>query len=351
MDASCLLQLPCDDIIWKQGLWKKTLSLDELANRTLDTTEMQTGFAHVVVMVHILGRSAQYMLQEYNIRSRHPPWDPSSDFAAIESDLLHLESHLEMHKPLQQLLAPHVTASGVVHHQRTGPILFSRALFHLCYCLLNHPFLLRRRIDTSQKLAPKSFLSRAFNLGWQHAQYMIELIYDARSLGCVFQASFSGYCAIIAGSIAALQTYHENFGTHGKAQAILEETIGYLESVGHYWHNVSLMVSHSPSSHTLSQSLRFNVSTCRLTYPLKACALRRIKSDSSAFKDLCSSQPRIAALSLLDENRMWSVVDYSTISNEEVSESTQDQQPDASLWYNSWIDLFSTTEDGREFQL
>ena len=272
VDASCLLQLPCDDFVWKEGLWKKTLSLDELANRMLDTPERQGGFAQVVVMAHTLGRSAQYMLQEYNIRSRHPPWDPSSDFAAIGSDLLHLETHLEMQKSLREKLVPYITNNGIVDHQSTGPILFSRALFHLCYCLLNHPFLLRRRIDTSQKLAPASFLSRAFTLGWQHAQYMIELICDARSQGCVFQASFSGYCATFAGSIAALQTHHEDLVMRGKAQALLQETIAYLEDVGHYWHNVSSMVSLSSKYSIPSQPLRFNMFAVYLLHLRHACS-------------------------------------------------------------------------------
>ena len=244
VDASCHLQLPCDEIIWKKGMWKKTLTLDELSNRSLLIPERQGHYAHVIGMSFAIGRVAQYMLQEFNIRSRYPPWDPSSDFAAIESDLLHLQTQLEMDKPVQELLEPHIGPDGV-DHQNAGPIVFSRAFFHLCYCMLNHPFLLRQRLETAQLVAPASFLARAFKTGWQHAQHMIELIRDVRGVGCVFQSSFSGYCHIVAGSIAALCTHSDDPTTRTAAQSLLYETITYLEDVGQYWNNVTTMVRFS----------------------------------------------------------------------------------------------------------
>ncbi len=266
LDASCHLQLPCPEQIWEDGVWKRTLTLEELSNRTyLDPPETQGPFAHVIVMAYTLGRGAQYMLQGFNTRSRYPPWDPSSDFAAIESDLLHLETQLEMHKSIQEMLAPHIIPDGEMDHQRTGPIIFSRALYHLTYCMLNQPFLLRSRIGLGQHPAPASFLARAFDSGWQHALRLMELIRHARSAGCIAQSSFHGYCAIVAGSIAALHAHSENSDVSARAQALLQEAISYLEDVGQYWQNVSTMVSplisFSKRPHT---SYTVSVSFCNL---------------------------------------------------------------------------------------
>ena len=242
VDSSCHLQLPVDDAIWKEGLWKKTPTLDELTNRTMVNSEPQGHFAHVIVMAYTLGRGAQYMLQDFNIRSQYPPWDPSSDFAAIDSDLLHLETRLEISKPVQEMLAPHIDEFSVVDHQIVGHIIFSRALFHLSYCMLNHPFLLRRRIGKSRMSAPSSFLARTNHTGYLHAQNMIELIRFARSLGCVFQSSFSGYCITVAGSIALLHVRGDGSELSSIAWSLVQEAISYLESVGRYWNNVSTMV-------------------------------------------------------------------------------------------------------------
>ncbi|KAK1091312.1 hypothetical protein LTR48_006557 [Friedmanniomyces endolithicus] len=313
LDASCHLQLPCPEQIWEDGVWKRTLTLEELSNRTyLDPPETQGPFAHVIVMAYTLGRGAQYMLQGFNTRSRYPPWDPSSDFAAIESDLLHLETQLEMHKSIQEMLAPHIIPDGEMDHQRTGPIIFSRALYHLTYCMLNQPFLLRSRIGLGQHPAPASFLARAFDSGWQHALRLMELIRHARSAGCIAQSSFHGYCAIVAGSIAALHAHSENSDVSARAQALLQEAISYLEDVGQYLQNMSTM----------------------------ALILRQLSEKTFIFSEISSDRPRIATLSSADTDTMWTLIDYSTMSNEALAGVIQNQPPDANVWLDSWFELF-----------
>ncbi|KEF63226.1 uncharacterized protein A1O9_01203 [Exophiala aquamarina CBS 119918] len=321
VDASCHLQLPCDDTIWKNGLWQKTPSLDDLSNRALLHVERQGHFAHVIVMSYALGRGAQYMLQEYNIRSRYPPWDSSSDFAALELELMHLETHLETNKSIQEMITPHISAEGAVDHQSVGPIIFSRALFHLCYCMLNHPFLLRERLETSQLSAPASFLARAFETAWQHAQRMIELIRNSRRLGCVFQSSFSGYCMIVAGSIAALNVHHNVASTRATAEALLYEAIAYLEDVGQYWANVATM----------------------------AQLLRHLAENALLFRQLSCDQPQIQPLSQATSETMWSLVDYSTMSNDASTGLMENQSHETNLWFDSWFGMFGNMDIENDF--
>ena len=245
VDASCHVQLPCDEAIWREGSWIKTQSLDEIMNRTLSLAHRQAPLAQVIAISHVLGRCAQYVLQDFNIRGPHPPWDPGSDFAGIESDLLHFEAYLEMHKPVKHILQPHISAEGVVDNQSTGPIIFSRALFHLCYCLLNHPFLLRRRINTCRNLAPISFIQRSSEMAWLHAQQMISLIRESRDMGCSFHSSSSGYAVTVAGSIIASRAHGGDSLASEEAQILLEETFVYLDIIGQHWQNVKTMVFYS----------------------------------------------------------------------------------------------------------
>ena len=242
VDASCHLQLPSDESIWRGGLWTKTQSLDEMTNRALPVTQRQSSFALVIAIGQILGRSAQFMLQDSHIRDVHPPWDPSSEFVAMESDLLHFEGYLEIQLSVKDVLAPHISADGVVDSQSAGPIIFSRALFHLCYCLLNHPFLLRRRIDTCRNLAPMSFMKRSSDLAWHHAQQIMALTREARKCGCSFHSSSSGYAVTVAGSIIGLRTYDSDHQVLEKAHVLLDEAMVYLDTVGKYWGNVHTMV-------------------------------------------------------------------------------------------------------------
>ncbi|KAJ9605611.1 hypothetical protein H2200_010268 [Cladophialophora chaetospira] len=284
-------------------------------------TEPQGHFAHVIVLAYTLGRGAQYMLQDFNIRSHYPPWDPSSDFAAIESDLLHLETRLETSKSVQEILSPHIDQYGVVDHQSVGPIIFSRALFHLSYCMLNHPFLLRRRIENSRMSAPSSFLARTNHTGWLHAQNLIELIRLARSLGCVFQSSFCGYCITVAGSIALLHVGGDDAGLSSTAWGLVNEAISYLEDVGRYWNNVSSM----------------------------AHLLRETAKNAVAFEDFCTPQPQIATLSGPNTDAMWRLVDYSTMSNEVAAGLKVAHNPEADMWLDSWTDLFGRMDATADF--
>ncbi|KAL6918477.1 hypothetical protein FSST1_009972 [Fusarium sambucinum] len=311
VDASCHVQLPCDESIWREGLWVKTQSLDEITNRTLSVSQRQSPLAQVIAISHILGRCAQYVLQDFNIRGPHPPWDPGSDFAGIESDLLHFEAYLEIQRPVNEILSAHVSAEGEVDSQSTGPIIFSRALFHLCYCLLNHPFLLRRRINTCRNLAPISFIKRSSDLAWLHAQQMMSLIREARKLGCSFHSSSSGYAVTVAGSIIALRTYDEDPVAREQAQILLEEGLLYLGIIGQHWCNFRTMAS----------------------------TLRQIVYDEFSGRQL-SSLTQSLNMTLVEEEAIWAVVDYNTMSNQFGEDALMSGQESDGQITNSWIDLF-----------
>ncbi|KAM5529787.1 zn 2cys6 transcription factor [Fusarium oxysporum f. sp. phaseoli] len=311
VDASCHVQLPCDDSRWREGLWTKTQSLDEMMNRTLSVAQRQAPLAQVIAISHVLGRCAQYVLQDFNIRGPHPPWDPGSDFAGIESDLLHFEAYLEMQRPVRDMLQPHISAEGIVDSQSTGPIIFSRALFHLCYCLLNHPFLLRRRINTCRNLAPISFIQRSSDVAWLHAQQMISLIREARELGCSFHSSSSGYAMTVAGSIIASRTHDGDSLASEQAQILLEETFLYLEIIGQHWNNVRTMTS----------------------------LLRRIVYDGFTGSHL-NSLTQALNLTPEEEEAIWGVVDYNTMSNQPGEDVIMSGQASDGTMINSWVDLF-----------
>ncbi|KAI8648623.1 Fungal-trans domain-containing protein [Fusarium keratoplasticum] len=315
VDASCHVQLPCDESIWREGLWAKTQSLDEMTNRTLSVSQRQCPLAQVIAISHILGRCAQYVLQDFNIRGPHPPWDPGSDFAGIESDLLHFEAYLEIQRPLNEMFAAHISAEGAVDSQSTGPIIFSRALFHLCYCLLNHPFLLRRRINTCRNLAPISFIKRSSDLAWLHAQQMIALIREARKLGCSFHSSSSGYAVTVAGSIIALRTYDEDSLAREQAQILLEEALLYLDMIGQHWSNVRTMAS----------------------------TLRRIVYDGFLGRHL-NSLTQVLSFTPDEEAAIWAVVDYNTMSNQFGEDAIMNGQESDGQMPTSWTDLFGSID-------
>lgn len=128
LDTFCHLQLPCSDLAWEEGVPERTLTLEELSSRSTADIASLGPFAQVVAVVSILGRSSEYSLQDFNIRSQHSPWDPSSDFAAIEFDLLHLENHLNLQKPIEELISSYTLTNGVINQSKITPAIFARVL-------------------------------------------------------------------------------------------------------------------------------------------------------------------------------------------------------------------------------
>jgi hypothetical protein len=242
LEASCQLQLPCDEQTWKEGKSiQKTDTLYQLSSRSLSKKDSLGPFGLVVIMAYVLSRAAQYMLQEYNIRSRDPLWDSNSDFASISSDLLYIESQFEFRKPIDYAVVENNGDNGA-HLSKTHLQVFSRALFYLCHCLLNHPCLLRHRLQTSDTQAPPTFLARCFDVGRSCARRLTLHLTEAQSTGCFLNASFYGYCAVVAGAIHALYIHSPEPEVRKEAFESLSMNLDVLKHVGRYWENVSVMV-------------------------------------------------------------------------------------------------------------
>lgn len=327
LEASCQLQLPCDEEVWRAGRSQRTDTLDQLSNKTLINKGKLGPFAVVIIMAYILSRGAQYMLQEYNIRSRDPPWDSNSDFASITSDLLYIESQFEMTKPIQDVIAEESVDADGINQTTTALIVFSQALFYLCHCLLNHPFLLRHRLQSTNTRAPSTFLSRSFDFGRICAMRLTRHLADARSAGCATNASFYGYCAVVAGTIQALYVHSMDETLRTEAMEHVHMNLATLSEIGKFWENVSAMSN----------------------------ALTQFSTDPYRFHILTSPDPNIPPLSAADQEIMWSLVDYSTMSSAvkvtQVYHFERAPPCDATGSLQSWVNLFSDANFQNQMDL
>lgn len=78
--------------------------------------------------------------------------------------------------------------------------------------------------------------------------------------------------------------------------------------------------------------------------------LQQTAENTLAYSLLATQRSQIAPLSLECAKIMWSLVDYSTISNEEKPASWPDNtSPSADLWFESWIDLFGMQNHSGDF--
>ncbi|EEU37998.1 uncharacterized protein NECHADRAFT_84379 [Fusarium vanettenii 77-13-4] len=173
LDASCHLRLPSHGEAWRSGQEEQTSTLSKVNTEPcVLSDDALSPFANVIIMGGVLAEAAQYMLQDMDARAHYPPWDVNSDFTSIQSGLVFLETQLQVRRLLADTVNPSSSADNTVNQAAVSHDIYAQILFHLCNCLLNHPFLLRRRLEIVKCAGPLSFLHRCFKLAWTHAQQL-----------------------------------------------------------------------------------------------------------------------------------------------------------------------------------
>ncbi|PVH69713.1 hypothetical protein DL98DRAFT_623521, partial [Cadophora sp. DSE1049] len=248
-DAHCFLQLPCDDIAFRNGEWKKTLTLEQAFSTTESIPDDLSDFALVILTASVLGRCAQHSIhQNLQGESRLPPWDSKSLFATIYSALLQLEARFEVRNSISECLSRACRPDGTIDMQLAGPIIFSRALFRTCHCLLHHPLLLHQQSRVSGANPPNSFWNRALQTCKENACSLSELLRDIQASGYVATYSFMGYCATVSASIHCLYLQDPDTAIQQKASEYFQYNITFLQSLSQRWKNAEWMVSFHLSS-------------------------------------------------------------------------------------------------------
>ncbi|KAH7121809.1 fungal-specific transcription factor domain-containing protein [Dactylonectria estremocensis] len=285
LEVSCHLSLPCDEQLWRMGCESKSHKLDDIVGQNATAGEHPGFPALVIALTSIVGRCAQCMMQDDNDRQRKPPWDQSSDYAAICSDLLSLEGYFE--QSVDEALLSCFIDGIEIDPGLASPVVFARVLFCLSHCLLNQPFLLRRRTDRSQARAPNTFLSRALDAGLEYSRRLVNELRDAKRTGYILHGSFLGYCTVVAGGVHAMYTCSDDPIVRQDASTCLSVCRQILGDLSEYW----------PSCVSMSDAMD-KFATC-----------------ADRFGSLISPASHGQPLGGADSDLMWSLLDYSTLAS------------------------------------
>lgn len=307
MDEDCTVQLPCDEQTFSRGEWKKTNTLDQLLNWKTELIESPSGFALVILMASIFGRCTRYVHQNQK-SDEIPPWDTKSEFAAINSSLLLLESYSKIGtQPISETIQQAGQSYTNVDGQQIGHSIFAHTLFHLCHCLLNHPFLVRLRLKPFGSKAPPSFPARALQVGCDHAKQLMDLLLDATESGYRIESSFYAYCIAVAGGIHSLASHFEHQSTARRQSDILHyfsRSLDALERLANFWVHAANMVGNS-------NQLTFHVLLTHLQS--QAVRLREFHGISHRFASLLDPMCLTDNLDPACEQICWSMIDYAIL--------------------------------------
>lgn len=233
IDAHCHVQLPCGELNFRNGEWENTQTLIEAL--TPGKHSELGDSALVVLAACILGQCAQLSIHGHGREpSQLPPWDSKSEFAAIYSKLLQLETEFDMGSRINNKIHKCVK-DGVLDMQMAGPLVFCHALFHMSQCLLHHPFLLFNQPRAIGAKAPASFVNRALQTCRDNANSISAIIQDTKDAGYPFYFSFMGYIASVAVTINMLFLQDEDVSICDNALVSYQSSIDYLGELAKYW--------------------------------------------------------------------------------------------------------------------
>ncbi|KAH6988341.1 fungal-specific transcription factor domain-containing protein [Ilyonectria destructans] len=240
----CHVQLPCDEETFRAGASKKTTTLQQLLSWDISLEGSTSNFSLMILAASVLGRCARYVLYERDADNT-PPWASHSEFATINSLLILVEHHLQVEEmTLDDILDRHRKADGSLDNQVMGHILFPRVALHLCHCLLNHPLLLRLRLQKLRSKICTPFFCRALQTSCDHACKLVALLDNKILSNAYMQSSFYAYAASVAGGLLFMVIHAEQDKGKTVAPRFLlgsQQALKVLEWLGRFWDHATNM--------------------------------------------------------------------------------------------------------------
>lgn len=246
-DDDCNVQLPSEGgALHAQDEAGNAQTLRPLLSWETKMSQPPKGFVLAILMAWVLGRCTKFAHGRSGTEAV-PPCDAKSDYMALNSSLMLLESYLDIDKgPIQDLIQE-VRQNDATHDtKQLGHLIFSRALFHLSHCLLNHPFLLRNRLSSLSNQVPRSFSLGALQLAEDNAKKLTYLFSSASEGGVLVESSFYTYCVAVSGAIHTMadktSQNEDNLGQYDASQ-YFQRSLDILSRLEHLWPMVKNIVS------------------------------------------------------------------------------------------------------------
>ncbi|UPL00322.1 hypothetical protein LCI18_011256 [Fusarium solani-melongenae] len=239
-EEDCHVQLPCDEETFQAGVWKKTATLKQVLTwKTGDQVEgLCSNFALVILAATALGRCAKHVLQDREMDNIRPydhkplPLDP-------DCLLMLVDHHLQMQGPsLDTALAQYRKLDGMLDDQVVGHIVFARVVFHLCHCLLNHPLLIRLRLQRIKVRISPGVFARALQTSCDHACELVALLDNEALASPHTRPSFYVYSICVSGSILAMVIHAKQSRGEACDPCLVQgshQALRALEEFGRFW--------------------------------------------------------------------------------------------------------------------
>lgn len=299
-------------------------------------------FAVLMLMCSTLGRTVRCTLQ--NCPSKpFPPWDCRSDFAKVNSILLSFENmQTAGDEQLPAMISDRFATYEGYDRQKVGHFVWSRGLYHVCGCILNHALLLHKYRHRYRADVPRVFARECLDRCKRHAAQLTAIVHAVQTKGCCARGSFLAYFATVAASVHRLHEHSLNEDDKATATLSLEICLNFLEKPPVCWENSKRMVRPSTLTHPFASDEGVETDLY-----LQAAAIRDLILDPAVAQALVDPFSQEYDLDVGQLDRLWLLIDYGWLSDatqtaEPIQHPNHGVEPDE--WYN-----FDATSPKRRF--
>ncbi|KAJ4992310.1 hypothetical protein SVAN01_02329 [Stagonosporopsis vannaccii] len=295
LDRTITLHLPSSEAAFQASIPEKVATLEEFPS--LDDSEienMKSSPAPTIALASTLNAVTCYAFQHNKGGEQKLPWEHTSEYQAICSQLTRFESFFDCFGNMQENILRGPASKDGNYPQVSESTIFSYVLYLVCHCLLQHPFLLRRRLENSKLRTPTSFLAKAIEGSSKSALELTRTLKNARCAQYKISATFLNYAALVAGSIHSLFQHSTDGFICVESIEGVQDCLAHLNEKARYWPNSGRMTT----------------------------ALIEFSEKSAPFSSLLDPNVQTVPLESADIDLLYSLCDYGTMST--------DQNPDLS---------------------
>ncbi|KIV97761.1 hypothetical protein, variant [Exophiala mesophila] len=286
LDQHCSLHLPCSDFAFHASTEEIVPTLNQLKSSEDFTLYMVDSPAATVVVISVLSQITEYLLQKPKEEIQKPPWDHTSQYPAICTQLARLETMFENNQSIHEQLEATGSLDGAVSTPLSESAIFAYVIYQLCYCVLHHPIILRCRFSMTHPRIPTSFLARALESCRFHATELTKTLMNAKKAGYILGASFYGYSMLVSGTLHALFQHSDDAEVALSSAQMLQANLKMLEEKAKIFAN----------------SVRMGV------------ALMQFASEAKAYRSLIDPSCVTLYFAPNEVERLYSVIDYGSMS-------------------------------------
>ncbi|KAL6235851.1 hypothetical protein BDW75DRAFT_128871 [Aspergillus navahoensis] len=171
------------------------------------------------------------------------PWSPHSDYSIVTYRHMEFDSQV----PLKYRYDANRFHEHRLHelNQRRefwGPWLFTQFLYLAIPCLLNHPFLLSRRLRSFRHTMPQSFIRQSFETITNNAAWILHLIDLIEHKGFEVCDPTLAHCVLIVATIHLQHSFVDDPSFREKARRGFTKCVRFLHPLAQRWPHVQNMI-------------------------------------------------------------------------------------------------------------